>query len=279
MSTPDDCPPEDDVACFLEGRAPSSLHERILGHLDHCHQCRILLAKIWASCEPAPGRPVPAPIPRTFRVGAVVGGRYKIDRFVARGGMGEVYAARDLELGDIIALKTIACTHLDHPRLASGIRAEVQLARRITHPNVCRILEFGVHQQRSWDHDESIPFFTMELLHGETLAAYVGRRGRLVESEALAIARQIVAGLAAIHAAGIVHRDLKPENVFIQLGTTCQGRVVVMDFGLARPTEVQSWSATRAAAGGTRARAATGKVRASAKRLWSRASSPSSTAR
>ena len=226
------------MARFVEGQAPAAIAQSLLEHIDACSQCRVLIASTLHASDTWPSSSVAGRGPLTFKAGAIVGARYRIVRFVSRGGMGEVYVAWDLELNESVALKTIACTSLDQSGLATRIRAEVQLARRVIHPNVCRILEFGVHRQRDRDREESIPFFTMELLRGETLAQYVARLGRLAESEAVSIADQILDGLASIHAVGIIHRDLKPENVFIELGAARPPRAVVMDFGLARLTDV-----------------------------------------
>jgi serine/threonine protein kinase len=237
---PNPCPSEEDVACFVEGRAHSSTSQRILAHLDGCSQCRVLLASSLGAGETSRTADVAGRVPRTFRVGSVVGARYRIDRFISEGGMGEVYAAWDLELDETVALKTLACTSLDHAGLAVRIRAEVQMARRVSHPNVCRILEFGLHRQHYRGQEEAIPFFTMDFLTGETLAAHVARRGRLTDLEAAAIGSEVLDGLAAIHAAGIVHRDLKPENVFLVSSAAGESRAVIMDFGLARLTDVQA---------------------------------------
>lgn len=227
------CPSVDDLSRFIEKTVAPTAREHILAHLDGCESCRLLVA---ATLRESPLDP-PFDIawsPRTFPVGEVVAGRYRIVRLIARGGMGEVYEARDLQLGESVALKTIACTGLDNAALYVRIRKEVQLARKVTHANVCRILEFGVHQQVYRDQHETIPFFTMELLDGETLAGHISRRKSLSVLELRPIAIQITQGLSAIHAAGIVHRDLKPENIFLISGATGKMRVVVMDFGLAR---------------------------------------------
>ena len=225
----------DDLACSIERRAQPEAAELILAHLDECPQCRLLLA---ATLRESPFEldeaTAPACTPRTFRIGEVVGGRYQIKCMISRGGMGEVYQAWDVQLSESVALKTIVCTGLDNATLYVRIRKEVQLARKVTHPNVCRILEFGLHQQSYRSQTEVIPFFTMELLSGATLADFVARRGRVPTLELLPIISQVLNGLAAIHAAGIVHRDLKPENIFILDNAAGEARVVVMDFGLAR---------------------------------------------
>jgi len=234
------CPSEEDIACFIDGRAAPELVHHLLTHLDGCHACRRLIAGALSSMESSRPGPITAGGPRTFAVGEVVNGRYRIERFLSRGGMGEVYEAWDGHLDETVALKTVTCTGLDNARLCNRMRAEVLLARKVTHPNVCRILEFGLEERISRDQVERIPFLTMEYLRGETLASYVSRCGKLPEREVVSLATQVIAGLSAIHAAGIIHRDLKPENVFLLEADTGQRRAIVMDFGLARPLDRQT---------------------------------------
>lgn len=165
--------------------------------------------------------------------GALIGDRFEIVRLLGEGGMGQVYEAFDRELGENVAVKTV------HPHIANDavnvqrFKQEVFLTRRITHPHVCRIFDFQRHVPNSGTKvSTEFSFLTMELLHGETLAATLKRRGPLQEAEAASIAMQISEGLAAAHQAGIVHRDLKPSN--IQLEPQCDHvRAVVTDFGLA----------------------------------------------
>ncbi len=165
----------------------------------------------------------------TFQPGAMIAGRYRVERFVARGGMGEVYEATDLELSERVAVKTLRRSLSQDKETNERFRAEVLLARRVTHPNVCRLFEFGTHR----DPDGTATLFlTMELLVGETLGARL-LRGRMTPAEALPIVRQMAAALDAAHKTGILHRDFKSENVF--LVPEGEGlRVVVTDFGLAR---------------------------------------------
>jgi serine/threonine protein kinase len=231
------CPTEDELARFVDKVANPSLITHVLSHLDACPNCRLLLAATLRSSEPPTSSIAVACMPHTFPLGEIVGGRYRIDRWIARGGMGEVYQAWDLQLRETIALKTIACTALDDAKFYRRIRKEVQLARRVAHPNVCRILEFGLHQQLYRGQKETIPFFTMEFLDGETLATHLGRQGQLSLPLFLQIASQILEGMSAIHAAGIVHRDLKPENICLLGHSGSDLRVIVMDFGLARLQE------------------------------------------
>ena len=229
-----DCPSLDDVATLLEGHATLAVSNLILNHVNTCTPCRLLLACSLRSTERITTSLDTAGTLQTFSLGETVDERYRITRFISRGGMGEVYEAWDAHLQEAIALKTIVCTGLDNAKLFAKLRAEVQLARRVTHSNVCRILEFGLHSRDYRGQQETIPFFTMELLRGETLTQLMERRGILPETEVLEIAFQTINGLAAVHAAGIVHRDLKPDNVFVLPSESGVTRVVVMDFGLAR---------------------------------------------
>lgn len=171
-----------------------------------------------------------APGQKPPRVGAVeagevLAGRYKLVRFVAAGAMGEVWEAEDLSLHEHVALKTVRPEALG-PELLERFRHEVKLARRVTHPNVCRVFEFGEHPREG---GEKVTFLTMELLGGRSLDDELRRRGRFSTEEALPLLEQLAAGLDAAHAQGIVHRDFKCPNVFLE-----GKRVVITDFGLAR---------------------------------------------
>jgi len=161
-----------------------------------------------------------------FADGELVAERFRILRFVGAGGMGEVFAAEDTELGGIVALKTLRPAYGADAQLLARFRREVQLARQVTHPNICRVFDVG----RSGDH----VFLTMELLEGETLAQRLRRTGPLGEKAALPILRQVTEGLASLHERGIVHRDLKPGNIMVVSAHTGGERAVITDFGLAR---------------------------------------------
>ncbi|HET8887578.1 MAG TPA: protein kinase [Candidatus Angelobacter sp.] len=147
-----------------------------------------------------------------FSAGDVVCGRFRIVDLIGQGGMGEVYEALDEELEDHVALKTLRSEIFTHELFTSRFRREIQLARKVTHPNVCRIFDSFKH---ALSEGVYLPVLSMELLLGQTLEGYLKDHGRLSVSEALRIVRQIISGLSAIHAAGIVHRDLKPANLVI----------------------------------------------------------------
>jgi tetratricopeptide (TPR) repeat protein/tRNA A-37 threonylcarbamoyl transferase component Bud32 len=164
-----------------------------------------------------------------------VAGRYRVVSFLAQGGMGEVYEVEDLLLHERVALKTVRPEMGADALAVERFRREIQLARKVTHLNVCRIFDVSHHQPLATgagSGQETI-FLTMELLRGETLSERLRRGGPLPPGEALPIARQICFGLAAAHQVGIVHRDLKPGNVVL---VPARGgvRAVVTDFGLAR---------------------------------------------
>ena len=176
--------------------------------------------------------------PPLFAPDTVLAERFRIVRFIAQGGMGEVYEAEDLELRERVALKTIGRAVADDERAMERFRREVQLSRRVTHANVCRI--FDIFRQRVSSPDPARPdagiaFLTMELLTGETLAERLGRVGRIAPADALPIVTQIAAGLSAAHRAGVIHRDFKTGNVLLVQDPAEPGaiRAVVTDFGLA----------------------------------------------
>lgn len=164
----------------------------------------------------------PPPAPK-LEPGTVLANRFELKKSLGSGGMGSVFEAFDRQLRVAVALKVIRPELSSDPTIRLRFRREVILARRITHPNVVRI----------YDHfeDGSVPFLTMELLEGQTLAAWLKQKGALSQEEFLAKARQLAAGLAAIHDQQVIHRDLKPQNVFITSG----GNALLMDFGIARP--------------------------------------------
>jgi tetratricopeptide (TPR) repeat protein/tRNA A-37 threonylcarbamoyl transferase component Bud32 len=174
--------------------------------------------------------------------GQVLAERFRITRFIASGGMGEVYEAEDLQLQERVALKTIRPELVEDERMLARFKREIQLARKVTHPNVARIYEFHLRVpiQSGNGNAAVLTFLTMELLPGKNLAELLrnagGKMVPLRTSEALPIIRQMAAGIAAAHLAGVIHRDLKPGNVILVPSTHDENgtRVVVTDFGLAR---------------------------------------------
>src|SRR5688572_7367663 len=140
-----------------------------------------------------------------FAPGALLAGRFRMVSLLGRGGMGEVYRAEDLKLGQAVALKFLPGP-IDRAKL-DRFYSEVRLGRQVAHPNVCRIYDVIEAEQRH--------FLVMEYVDGEDLASLLRRIGRVPDDKGLEIARGLCAGLAAAHEKGILHRDLKPANVMI----------------------------------------------------------------
>jgi hypothetical protein len=156
-----------------------------------------------------------------FAPGAILDGRYRIIGLLGRGGMGEVYRADDLRLGQPVALKFLPDTVAADPVRLAQFHNEVRTARQVSHPNICRVYDIG-------EVDGHL-FLSMEFVDGEDLATSLRRIGRFPEDKATEVARQLCAGLAAAHERGVLHRDLKPANVMLDDA----GKVRLMDFGLA----------------------------------------------
>ena len=154
--------------------------------------------------------------------GEILGNRYRIRSLLGSGGMGEVFRAFDLKLRVDVALKAVRPAMLADARALTGLREEVRAAREVVSPNICRVFDLVEFDGRE--------LVSMEYVDGVTLAELLRERSPLGLQEAREIASQFLAGLEAIHTAGLVHRDIKPENVML----TRAGRVVVMDFGIAR---------------------------------------------
>jgi len=184
----------------------------------------------------------------TFFPGDVLAGRFKVLRFLARGGMGEVYESEDLEFNERVALKTARVELIQGAHEIERFRREIQLARKVTHPNVCRTFDVFRHTETTHDGSRRETLFvSMELLTGETLDKLIRREGRLTTSAALPIVKQMAAGLSAAHQAGVVHRDFKSANVvLISPNSGSQTiRAVITDFGLAHAEFQGSHTLTR----------------------------------
>jgi serine/threonine protein kinase/Tfp pilus assembly protein PilF len=165
-----------------------------------------------------------------FTPGQIIAGRFTVVRYVARGGMGEVYEVKDRFLQGVhVALKVIRPEIADDPNCSRRFEQEVLLARKVVHPNLCPIYDIA----HSDDPPPPFLFLTMKLLTGETLSSRMQRPEPIEREQATAIFRQMVEGLAALHAAGIIHRDIKPNNVMLD-SSGPELRLSIMDFGLAR---------------------------------------------
>ncbi|MBZ5589346.1 MAG: protein kinase [Acidobacteriia bacterium] len=198
-----------------------------------CPACRADLtssAQAATALEARPPAPRPSPTSTArpassaqggFAPGHVLADRHRIVGLLGRGGMGEVYRADDLKLGQAVALKFLPSERAADEAFLERFRAEVRTSRQVAHPNVCRVYDIGEADGRH--------FLTMEYVDGEDLSSLLHRIGKLPKAKALEVARQLCAGLAAIHDRGVLHRDLKPANVMLD----GHGRVRITDFGLA----------------------------------------------
>ena len=157
----------------------------------------------------------------SFLPGTIIAERYRIVGLLGKGGMGEVYRADDLKLGQTVALKFLPADLAADSRRRERFHNEVRLARQVAHPNLCRVYDLGEIAGHT--------YLSMEYVDGEDLSSLLRRIGRVPRAKAVEIARQLCAGLAAAHEQGILHRDLKPANVMID----GRGKARITDFGLA----------------------------------------------
>ena len=174
-----------------------------------------------------------------FSQGYLLAGRYRIGGRIGKGGFGFVYSAEDLELEVTVAIKVLRPEIDGNHEMIRLFKQEIQLARQVTHENVCRIYDVGFYEFGAL----RVPFLSMELLVGESLSERHKRVGALPWRELKLITQQVALGLEAAHRVGIVHADLKPANIML-VGEGAQTRAVVTDFGLAsaHATDVETSS-------------------------------------
>ena len=196
----------------------------------------------------APGTPFPRTptrnrIPDSYasaavlQIGDVLGGRYEILQLLGEGGMGAVYKAADRELDRFVALKVIRPELASNPSILARFKQELLLAHQVTHRNVIRIYDLG--------EAEGVKFITMEFIEGRDLRSIIRQKNKFAPEEAAEVIQQVCQALNAAHSVGVIHRDLKPQNI-MQDGT---GRILVMDFGLARMVEGDGMTQTGAIVG------------------------------
>ncbi|HKE06586.1 MAG TPA: tetratricopeptide repeat protein [Candidatus Acidoferrum sp.] len=169
--------------------------------------------------------------------GDILGGRYEILQLLGEGGMGAVYKAKDREVERIVALKLIRPEMASNPVILARFKQELLTAHRVTHKNVIRIYDLA--------EADGVKFITMEFVEGNDLRQVLREREKLSPDEAVDIIRQVCMALDAAHTAGIIHRDLKPQNIMRDKS----GRILVMDFGLARSVESEGMTQTGALLG------------------------------
>jgi eukaryotic-like serine/threonine-protein kinase len=190
----------------------------------------------WSAPAPQPADAIAASL-ANLRPGSVFGNRYEILRQLGQGGMGAVYQARDRELDRLVAMKVIRPELATRPDILQRFKQELILARQVTHRNVIRIFDLG--------EADGIKFITMEFIEGQDLKTLVAEKGKPSIEETVSILEQVCLALEAAHSEGVVHRDLKPQNIMVDK----QGKVSVMDFGIARSIEFGGMTQTGALIG------------------------------
>ena len=163
--------------------------------------------------------------------GVLLVGRYEVLRPIGRGGMGRVYKARDRVLDDDVAIKVLRHELVQDPEMARRFMSEIKLARKVSHPNVCRIHDYG--------EDSGLLFISMEYIDGQGLKERLQATPSV--EEAFEVVLQIARGLAAVHGHGIIHRDFKASNIMLTRG----GVVKLMDFGIAKDAFADTTGVTR----------------------------------
>ncbi|MGO9519348.1 MAG: tetratricopeptide repeat protein [Candidatus Korobacteraceae bacterium] len=172
-----------------------------------------------------------------FEIGDLLGGRYEILQLLGEGGMGAVYKAADRELDRFVALKVIRPELASNPAILARFKQELLLAHQVTHRNVIRIYDLG--------EAEGVKFITMEFIEGKDLRALIRSKKKFAPEEAVEVIQQVCQALDAAHSVGVIHRDLKPQNIM----QDAAGRILVMDFGLARTLEGDGMTQTGAIVG------------------------------
>ena len=184
-----------------------------------------------------PGKPGPHVRQPGLEAGTVLAQRYEILESLGEGGMGAVYKARDLELDRLVALKVIRPELVKNSAIIERFKQELLLSQRVTHRNVIRIYDLG--------EGDGVKFITMEFIEGTDLRTLIHERQKVPPEEAAEMMEQVCLALDAAHSVNVIHRDLKPQNIMLDKS----GRVLVMDFGLARTLEGDGVTQTGALVG------------------------------
>ncbi len=241
IELPHRCLGDTQLIALASGKYAAAQAARLLLQAETCPQCQVLLREAGRAIADVEGDTAAlSPLfssEQAFTPGQLVSERYRIERKLGRGGMGEVYQAFDEELSEWVALKAVRKSFALRANGVDRLRQELRLARRLSHPNLCRVFEFGRH--RDTPAADGSYFFTMELLEGRSLSQLLHDGGPLTPRRVIEIGRQLCAGLTAVHHAGILHRDIKACNVMLcrDLNSGRRNRVVLLDFGIARLCE------------------------------------------
>jgi serine/threonine protein kinase len=175
-------------------------------------------------------------------VGAVLNGKYALERAIGAGGMGAVYASKSPDNGRLVAIKVLASEYIHDPDVKSRFVEEGRMCQRLVHPNIVRVFDVA-------EAEDGTPYIVMELLEGVPLSAYTRSGVRVPQNQAATIMLGVLAALAAAHGQGIVHRDLKPENVFLARDAGGAFQPKILDFGIAKVMDVAGGMGNRTRTG------------------------------
>jgi len=232
-TSPSGLPPPSDAPTLAPGSSPPDAPTIALSKFSS--------SDLPTVAEGTPRTPTPISALRNqqpvLESGAILAGRYEILDTLGEGGMGAVYKARDLELDRMVALKVIRPELAKHPSIIERFKKELLLSQRVTHRNVIRIYDLG--------EGDGVKFITMEFIEGEDLRSLIHERKKFPPEEAVHIMEQVCLALDAAHQVDVIHRDLKPQNVMRDKA----GRILVMDFGLARTLQGDGMTQTGALVG------------------------------
>jgi serine/threonine protein kinase len=177
-------------------------------------------------------------------IGSVIANTYEVIRKIARGGMGTIYEVRNRRLGRTFALKTITAEAAQDPEVLARFKREADVVAALSHPHIVEVVD--------WDQTEDgAPFLVMEYLRGESLAARIAEGGALPWPQIARISDQVLSALGVAHRAGVVHRDLKPDNIFLAVDDAGEERVKLLDFGISKIRDSQTFQTTDAKVLGT----------------------------
>jgi eukaryotic-like serine/threonine-protein kinase len=169
--------------------------------------------------------------------GRTIGGRYKVDSELGRGGMARVYHATDTLLGRAVAVKVLSAQYADDANFVTRFRREARAAARLNHPNLVQVYDTGS--------DDGVHYIVMEYVEAKTLADYLSGGGRIMPDRAIELTEAVSDALTVAHSQGVIHRDIKPANIMV----TRDGQVKVTDFGIARVTTNETVQQTAAVLG------------------------------
>jgi hypothetical protein len=243
QATSSACLNDEQILAFVEGRFDKGDVVSIDEHLGNCAACGALVVEALHACglDRLSATSLSARV-WSLELGTCLAGRYILRRSLGQGGMGDVFEAFDQEGDCAVAIKTPRARDCDNPDATRRLLTEAMLGGRVSHPNVCRVRDVGVHRD-AHSQGDGLSFMCMDLVEGESLAQHL-RRSRMSFERSCLIGKAVLAGAAAIHEAGVIHRDIKVQNVM--LPERGDRSAVIIDFGLAIEATRQAEARSRA---------------------------------